>query len=134
MLIAFFGCGADKRIIYVAYHPYIAKKLCKFYVSGDLTSVQSIKILLDKSNIIDYDDNIHLQDKIIVNPNEEFPLPYEPGKKEFQYNIPCRIQIIRIRYEINREQKFLDIKYDSSVANKIRISRSKFENVLYEKK
>ncbi|MCZ8341892.1 MAG: hypothetical protein O9301_02575 [Leptospira sp.] len=133
-IVTVLACAKETKIVQIPYHPYFANKLCPLEISGDLNYINSISILLEPSNVMDYEGKTEIKEFVLVKPGTEYFLDFEKQSKNFRDKIPCRNQTIRLQYSINDTQKKLDVQFDASKPRKILVFKSKNGNEMYEKK
>ncbi|MGE8719710.1 hypothetical protein ACO2KH_00095 [Leptospira terpstrae] len=115
-----------------AYHPYLASRLCPLVISGELENIESISILLDQNNVFDVDKEVVDELGIHTDPDSEYRLPLKINpKKGFSHKIPCRNQIVRMRYYLNYIEKYLDIHFEKDQKKKFVIKKDPKLGELY---
>lgn len=134
IVLSFIFCNCVNTrevILYSSYHPYVATRLCPLTISGELSSIRSISILLNHENVYDAEGQVVKESGIHVERDAEYMLPLKIDlQKGFFYQIPCRNQTIRIRYLLDGSEKYLDINFDRETLKNLSI-RKRAPGVLY---
>lgn len=134
IVLSFIFCNCVNTrevILYSTYHPYVATLLCPLTISGELSSVRSISILLNHKNVYDTEEQVVKESGILVEQDAEYMLPLKIDlQKGFYHKIPCRNQTIRIRYLLDGNESYLDISFDRENLKNLYI-RKRTSGVLY---
>lgn len=106
------SCLERKVSVISVYHPYVALKRCELIILSNTDRIKSFSIPIMNSNVLDIsEDDLPLRN-ITVEKDSEYKFHKYPQKSEnFKELLPCREQIIRIRYQIGFDEKILDIKF-----------------------
>lgn len=134
IVLSFIFCNCvntSEVILYSSYHPYVATQLCPLTISGELSSVRSISILLNHANVFDEEEQVVKESDILIERDAEYMLPLKIDlQKGFFHKIPCRNQTIRIRYLLDGNERYLDISFDRENLKNLYI-RKRTSGVLY---
>ncbi|TGM45993.1 hypothetical protein [Leptospira vanthielii] len=135
IILVFFilvGCMPNVVMVNSAYHPYLAKSLCGFSIRGKVGGIVSVSIVLDEDNNLELNrDQIKERDIYFDHNSEYFFSMQSMREKNFQDRIPCRKQIIRIRYRLLDQEKVLDLQFNGQ-KNQNFVIKEKKDGVLYE--
>lgn len=133
LFFIFSNCVNRELILYSAYHPFMAAQLCPLKISGELTSVQSISILLNHANVYDLEEQAVKELGILIDQDEEYMLPLKiDSQTGFYHKIPCRNQSIRIRYLLDGMERSLIINFDKNKVNKFFLRKSNLGDIHVE--
>lgn len=136
-LLLFFLCftfSCLEREVYIKfpYHPYLSKYRCQFSILSNVNSINSVSIVLNDSNILDLDEQEIEAKGIVVDKNSEYQFSKIPKKLElFNEIIPCKKQIIRLRYQFADQEKNLDLVFKGNSKQKFIINEGKNGELFY---
>lgn len=134
-LLFFTNVCASNQFIPVVYHPYLSNKLCDLSIRGDLGIIHSVSIPLNYSNIFDIEgENIDLSYVLLDSDSEYYFPKIDPKVSSFEESIPCRKQLIRIRYNVNSELRILDLFFETKKKQSFNLKLSKSGELLDENK
>ncbi|TGM52036.1 hypothetical protein EHQ91_16615 [Leptospira biflexa] len=122
----------DVVMVNSAYHPYLSKSLCIVSLKGKTNRITSVSIVLDEDNILELNRDQIKEKDIYFEKNSEYFFSMESTReKNFQDRIPCRKQVIRIRYRLLDQEKVLDLQFNGQKNQSFVIKENK-DGVLYE--
>lgn len=122
-----------ESILYSAYHPFVATQLCPLKISGELSSVQSISILLNHANVYDLEEQAVKELGILIDQDAEYMLPLKIDSQiGFYHKIPCRNQSIRIRYLLDGIERSMIINFDKNKVNNFFLRKSNLGDIHVE--
>jgi hypothetical protein len=131
--IILLGCISNEVRYNSAYHPYLFKSLCVFTITGEINRLIAVSIVLDEKNMTELNpEEIKARD-VSFHQNGEYFIPTESVKEnKITDRIPCKKQIIRLRYQLKGIEQILDLDFLGKNNQQYVLKEKKDGSLFYE--